>query len=1043
MSTQTGGQLNSYWQNFWTDRGGWEDMIATVGRPAMSAFHDNASTQLQMTKLDVNVEVSGVFSKTTFTMNFFNETNQRLSGELTFPLPEDSVVSGYGLDINGVIVDGVCVEKEKARITFEKEVRKGVDPGLIEKVQGNNFKTRVYPIEPNSSRQVKVEFTNDLLVSSGKEVRDGIYTLPIEIPDTVKEFSLEVKSNNSKKPFANPTTGLEFSESNGTYTASIKKLESIKGGYTIVFPEIYTNSIVVEQDESGEEFYFSICDFVKSQQDSKDAKKVKKVGILWDASFSRQEVDKSQEFKVVEAVLKSLVSKNSFDVQILEIRNKLDESLKLTINDEKDIAKVLSYLKDEVVYDGGTNLGSIPTKSKDNDVDFYLLFTDGLGNFGKDIPDNQYASPIYAFGSGMKTNHKLLSYLCEKSGGVYNNLNRISVEKSVELIGKDVFGFLYSEFKDEELSDVYPSKFTSLISNDGRVLIYGKLLEKEATLLCHFGVGSKIHETRKYHLKRSDAVKSNLIGFRWAECKISDLEIFAIQNKDEILSLGKKFSIVTSGTSLIVLETLQQHLEHKICPAKSRKQMYDDYMKTINNQKDVESNQVREKMKTIENYYNDMKNWWSTEHKQMEVVRKTESYKESMSEEKKMDFDQDFTAFKPSSSNIKKSFAHSPTNMKESSDFFEGDSLNLSEETPKFEKKEKSMKKSKENKSKSIDLHEEEELSMEPKSSEMQVKKRNDSKSDGNGSQIQLKPWDPNTPYLSLMKSEKSIENSYKVYLKERANYSTSPSFFLDCAEYFFTKNSKDLGIRIISSIVELELENVQLFRALAYKLESEGLNELAAFCYEKILSLRPEYPQPYRDLGLVLYKLGKYERAVQLLHKVLIGKWDDRFSGMEVVAHQELNAIIAKIKELEKNDPNRKKINIPLAQELTQNLDVDLRVVFSWDSDDTCIDLWVIEPDNSKCYYGTKRTPLGGFLTRDIMQGLGPNAWFTRKMSKGEYKISANYYSNYQQSLTGATIVFTKIWKNFGRENEECQMAISRITTQGETVELGVIQNN
>ncbi|CAF4372552.1 unnamed protein product, partial [Adineta steineri] len=42
-------------------------------------------------------------------------------------LPNRSFVRG--LDVDGRIVDGVVVEKEKARVTFEKEVRKGVDPG--------------------------------------------------------------------------------------------------------------------------------------------------------------------------------------------------------------------------------------------------------------------------------------------------------------------------------------------------------------------------------------------------------------------------------------------------------------------------------------------------------------------------------------------------------------------------------------------------------------------------------------------------------------------------------------------------------------------------------------------------------------------------------------------------------------------------------------------------------------------------------------------------------------------------------------------------
>ena len=52
-----------------------------------------------------------------------------LEGELVFPLPEGTTVSGYGLDIDGVVVDGVVVTKEKARVAFEAETRRRVDPG--------------------------------------------------------------------------------------------------------------------------------------------------------------------------------------------------------------------------------------------------------------------------------------------------------------------------------------------------------------------------------------------------------------------------------------------------------------------------------------------------------------------------------------------------------------------------------------------------------------------------------------------------------------------------------------------------------------------------------------------------------------------------------------------------------------------------------------------------------------------------------------------------------------------------------------------------
>ena len=94
-STQTSGQLNDYWSGFWKDRSSWEDLIATKGRPSMNAFVDKASTELTLTKLKVDVDINGIFSKTTFLMTFFNDSNQRLSGELVFPLPDGAVVSGF------------------------------------------------------------------------------------------------------------------------------------------------------------------------------------------------------------------------------------------------------------------------------------------------------------------------------------------------------------------------------------------------------------------------------------------------------------------------------------------------------------------------------------------------------------------------------------------------------------------------------------------------------------------------------------------------------------------------------------------------------------------------------------------------------------------------------------------------------------------------------------------------------------------------------------------------------------------------------------
>jgi hypothetical protein len=71
------------------------------------------------------VETSFVFS---------NPNSRQLAAEFSFPIPEGATVCGYKLEINGEMVPGVVCEKEKARIAFENEQRRRVDPGLVEHV---------------------------------------------------------------------------------------------------------------------------------------------------------------------------------------------------------------------------------------------------------------------------------------------------------------------------------------------------------------------------------------------------------------------------------------------------------------------------------------------------------------------------------------------------------------------------------------------------------------------------------------------------------------------------------------------------------------------------------------------------------------------------------------------------------------------------------------------------------------------------------------------------------------------------------------------
>ncbi|URC13276.1 VIT domain-containing protein [Flavobacterium sp. B183] len=118
--------------------------------------------KVRMNKLFVNVKVVGNIAYTTAEMHFFNSGTRQMEAELIFPLPENVSVSRYAIDINGKIREAVPVNKNKGKQVFEAIEYRRVDPGLLEKVDGNNFRTRIYPLLPNGERTVIIGYEEEL-----------------------------------------------------------------------------------------------------------------------------------------------------------------------------------------------------------------------------------------------------------------------------------------------------------------------------------------------------------------------------------------------------------------------------------------------------------------------------------------------------------------------------------------------------------------------------------------------------------------------------------------------------------------------------------------------------------------------------------------------------------------------------------------------------------------------------------------------------------------------------------------------------------------
>lgn len=914
--------------------------------PVLVSQTEDKVQPLKLARVGIEVRILGRITETKMTMTFFNPQARALAGDLYFPLPEGATVSGYALDIGGVMVEGVVVPKDKARQVFEKEVRRGVDPGLVEWVKGNNFKTRVFPIPAHGSRTVMVRYLSDLV----QDQEGAGYYLPLRFKEPVEDFSLRVEV---VKPVAPPQVkrgelaNFSFAQWRDSFVAETKvKNQAHNQDLLIALPDVDRKPVLVEKGPDGE-FYFCLNDVPPIPKEVA-AQAPKNLTVYWDASGSRGKVDHQREL----SLLKDFLDRQDaaqVKVDLVLFRHEAEKPRRFVI--EKGNAAPLLEALTKVDYDGGTQLGSISPAPEAAVPDFYLLFTDGLSNFGQEEPKG-FKSPVFIFSADATANHGLLHYLAQKTGGEYFNLIRLSHDAILPRIGAAPYSFISADFDPKQIGPIYPQTSQPVA---GRFVLAGKLLAPQGKITLNYGVHGRVTHSLTYELSQDNAPAGNLVRLLYAQKRIEALQVFPKRHEKELLEAGRQYGLVTPGASLLVLGNVQQYVEHLIPPPESLPEMRRQYVEIVEQRNLQEQKHKKDKLAAVLVLWQERVAWWNQKFTYPKDFKYDPPRRLKAKAARPGGAPGEMAAPQAASPPVMASLA---PQQKEAKEAEKEETLPATEPT------------------------------------------------------MAIKAWDPDTPYLKELK-QTAPPDYLTVYLEQRRRFGESPAFFVDCADFFFQRKEDELGLRVLSNIAEMELENPALLRVLAHKLAQQNYLELSRMVFEEILSLRPEEPQSYRDLALVLDRLKQYQKAVELLYQVVLQDWD-RFPEIEVIALMELNRTIAAAKRAGVNTAA-----FPVDPRLVKLLDLDLRIVLTWDADLTDMDLWVVEPSEEVANYKHHLTTIGGHVSRDVTDGYGPEEYVLKKAMKGRYQIKTNYYASNSPSLTGGVTLQVEVFTNYGRANE------------------------
>ncbi len=551
---------------------------------------DGRSMPLTVGFHKVKVEIRDQIARTTIEESFVNHTTRRLEGVFHFPLPQDASISGFGMWINGELIEADVVEKQRAREIYETILREKRDPGLLEWTGGNIFKARVFPIEPSAEKRIRIVYTQ-VLPLRANQYRYS-YALRSEMlqKTPLRELSLNVLVHSALplKSVDCPTHSVRTQS-----TRLSAQLEFAAQEYTpnrdfevVCEVDAKQADVVMIPHRRGDDGYF-LVQLSPPGREGNWQREILPDGnplellLVCDTSASMNSQNREQQQQFVASVLASLDEGDRFNVAVCDVdchwlddgwlvpgegssnrvRGWLDNRLSLGWTDlDRMTESVLEQVgaKTQVIY-----IGDGIVTAHDADPQGFV------NRLRRLVADNSKpnASPptFHTVSIGNSFESAVLKGLAETGGG---SARQISGEQTPQRIALELLNEIAQpglrdvrvEFRGIQAAAVYPERLPNLAAGTQQILV-GRYLPQEGDHKGEIIVrgrrgGEDVQFSAPVSFKEAEQGNS-FIPRLWARSQLDSLleQGSSEFTKNAIIALSEEFHIITPYTSLLVLET--------------------------------------------------------------------------------------------------------------------------------------------------------------------------------------------------------------------------------------------------------------------------------------------------------------------------------------------------------------------------------------------------------------------------------------------------------------------------------------------------------
>ena len=546
---------------------------------------DKKIAPLILIKQIVDFKIEDQIAETMVEQVFYNHSDRPLEATYIFPVPKGASVNKFTMWVDGKETKGELLEADKAREIYTSIVRRIQDPGLLEYMENNLIKMRVFPVPARGNQRVSVSYTS--VVPKEGDIMEFIFPLKGEMRSNhvAQDFSLSgtIKSQHGIANTYSPTHDINTQrKSDKEVSLSLNKAGLVGDKDFQLFYSFSDKavgmSMLTHRPIANEEGYFSLM-INPSMKGNKLKQMPRDIIFVTDTSGSMRGPKMEQAKKALKYCINSLGESDRFSMLNFATAVSLFRDEFVPVNEEfKNTGRKWIEGLDST---GGTAirdalLAALEIRGNDASRPFVIVFfTDGMPTIGETNPEKitrdvlakiKPNTRIFTFGVGDDVNATMLDMLAEKTKAATTYVRpaediEIKSSAMVSKISNPVLVNLSLTFSpDIQVLDIYPTSLPDIFEGS-QLMVFGKYKGKGGSAIKLRGdlANEKKEFVYEYNFPEKTSDSKSFVEQLWARRKVGFLldQIRANGEKgelvDEVTKLAKKYGITTPYTSYLVV----------------------------------------------------------------------------------------------------------------------------------------------------------------------------------------------------------------------------------------------------------------------------------------------------------------------------------------------------------------------------------------------------------------------------------------------------------------------------------------------------------